>query len=184
MATRRTKRDDLWNYSPKTGMDGVGRAVDFLVWASKSFPRRPVPIIHIVRIALNEPKLPKEESPDVKSFRNNKMVRIRRKLLNEFKCGLVYHPGMGYRATVDSEDVVENVMEKNRKRVQSSIETLSETESIVDKRQLKTTRIKSRFEDLSEASKRLKAPAIQNRLTPPSEESNSVEEEEEEEEEN
>lgn len=168
-ATARTaKKDGLWDYRPTEGMTGVDRSVDFLLWAAKSFPYRPVPITHVVRIALSEPKLPKEESTEVASFRK-KMTTIRRKLLRDHKRGLVYHPGMGYRATVDSEDVVENVMEKNRKRVQSSIASMSDTESIVDRKELKTTRVKDRFEDLSEASKRLNSPSIQNRLAPPKE---------------
>lgn len=169
MAAKTPKRDGLWDYRPSEGMTGVDRSVDFLLWAAKNFPYRPVPITHIARVALSEPKLPKEESTEVISFRKSKMKTIRKKLMRDNKRGLVYHPGMGYRATVDSEDVVENVMEKNRKRVQSSIASMSETESIVDRKDLKSARVKNRFEDLSEASKRLNAPAIQNRLTPPEE---------------
>lgn len=170
MTTKPAKRDGLWDYRPPEGITGIDRVVHFLLWAAESFPRRPVPITHIVRIALSEPKLPKEDSETVISFRKKKMASVKRKLLRDHKRGIVYYPGMGWRTTVDSEDIVENVMEKNRKRVQSSIASMSETESIVNTKELRNARIKSRFENLSEASKRLNAPAIQARLAPPEEE--------------
>lgn len=167
MPKAKKKKDGLWNYKPPAELDGVGRVVDFLLWAANRFPRRPVPITHIVRIALGEKNLPKEESKDVIAFRQNKMQRVRKTMMAEHQCGVIYHPGMGYRASVDSEDVVENVMEKSRVRVQGAIAGMSKAQALVDPKKLHTPHIKERFGDLAEANKRLNAPGIQKRLTPP-----------------
>jgi hypothetical protein len=168
MATKASKKEDgLLSYEPKEGVDGITRAVEYLVWASKNFPKRPVPLNYIVKFALNEPKIPKEESLDVANFRDSKLRRVRDKLTKDYKRGLVYHPGMGYRSTVDADDIVENVMEKKRKRVQSAISSLSETESIVDRDSIKASRVRNRFEELSDATRRLNHPAIRDRLAAP-----------------
>ncbi len=159
--------DGLLDYKPKDGLDGITRAAEYLIWAAKNFPRRPVPLTYIVKFALNEPKVPKEESNDVLSFRDNKLKRVRSKLMREYRRGMVYHPGIGHRATVDEDDIVENVMEKKRKRVQSAIASMSETEAMVKRDGIQSQRIRSRFEDLSDATRRLTSPAIQNRLAPP-----------------
>jgi len=170
MATKTSKREDgLLNYKPDSELDGVSRAADYLVWAGKNFPRRPVPLTHIVKFALLEPKIPNENSKDVLSFKESKLRRIRAVLMRKYHRGLVYHPGVGYRTTVDDDDIVENVMEKRRKRVESSIASLTEAESIVNSEHIKSERVKQRFEDLSEAGRRLNAPAIRDRLAPPAE---------------
>lgn len=170
MATKTSKREDgLLNYKPDSDLDSIARATDYLVWASSHFPRRPVPITHIVKFALLEPKIPNENSKDVLSFKESKLRRIRALLMRKYHRGLVYHPGIGYRTTVDDDDIVENVMEKRRKRVESSIASLTEAESIVNSEHIKSERVKSRFDDLSEASRRLNAPGIRDRLAPPAE---------------
>ncbi len=163
--------DGLLDFQPREGQDGITRAAEYLIWAAKLFPRRPVPLPYIVKISLNEPKVPKEDSKDVLSFRDNKLRRVRSKLMREYRRGMVYHPGIGHRATVDEDDIVENVMEKKRKRVQSAIASMSETEAMVKKDGIKSDRIRNRFDDLSDATRRLTAPAIQNRLAPPAEDS-------------
>lgn len=173
---RPSKRDDgLLAYTPQEGVDGVTRAAEYLIWAAKNFPRRPVPLQFIVKFALLEPKIPKEDSKDVLTFRDNKLRRVRTKLMRDYHRGMVYHPGIGHRATVDDDDIVENVMEKKRKRVQSSIASLTETESIVKRDSIKSDRVRNRFEDLSEASRRLNSPAIRDRLAPPEEASDEDE---------
>lgn len=163
------QEDSLLDYKPQEGQDGITRAVEYLIWAAKNFPKRPVPLPFIVKVSLNEPRVPKEDSKDVMSFRDNKLRRVRTKLMREYRRGMVYHPGIGHRATVDDDDIVENVMEKKRKRVQSAISSMSETESMVKKDNIRSPRVRDRFEDLSDATRRLTAPAIQNRLTPPAE---------------
>jgi hypothetical protein len=159
--------DGLLDYKPEDGLDGLTRAAEYLIWAAKNFPRRPIPLPYIVKFALNEPKVPKEDSKDVLIFRDNKLRRVREKLMRDYRRGMVYHPGIGHRATVDDDDIVENVMEKKRKRVQSAIGSMAETESIVKKDNIKSPRVRSRFDDLSDATRRLSSPAIRDRLAPP-----------------
>jgi hypothetical protein len=171
--TKTSKKDGLWDYRAPAELDGVGRAVGFLLWAAKNFPRRPVPITHIVRVALSERSLPKEESKDVTNFRQNKMAVVRHRLEDKHNRGIVYHPGMGYRATVDEDDKLENVFERKRKRVQSSIAGFNRTESMIDRTGIKAEHNKERFDSLVEAGKRLNAPAILKRLAPPTEEEGS-----------
>jgi hypothetical protein len=163
----KSREDGLLDYKPQEGQDGITRAAEYLIWAAKNFPRRPVPLQYIVKFSLNEPKVPKEDSKDVLTFRDNKLRRVRSKLMKEYRRGMVYHPGIGHRATVDDDDIVENVMEKKRKRVQSAISSMSETEAMVRKDDIRSARVRDRFEDLSDATRRLTSPAIQNRLAPP-----------------
>ena len=164
----RAKKDGLWDYKAPEKLDGIGRAVDFLLWAAKIFPRRPVSITHIVRVALSEKNLPKEESKEVALFRG-KFSTVRRRMEDSHNRGIVYHPGMGYRATVDEDDKLENVFEGKRKRVQSSIAGFNRTEAMIDRAKLKAKHNKERFDSLTEAGKKLNAPSITKRLAPPEE---------------
>jgi hypothetical protein len=163
------ERSGFWDYNVPADMDGPERAAHFLDWAARMFPNRPVPAEHIVRVAFNQPRLPKEDSPDVESFRSNKMARVRAILKNEYKRALVYHPGMGWRASTDSEDIVVNDLEKKRKRVQSSIKSFRSSRDLVKVSELKDKVIRSRFASLDDALTQLESPKIQLRLAAPTE---------------
>jgi len=164
----RVKKDGLWDYKPPAETDGVSRVVGFLLWAAKNFPRRPVSIQHIARIALSEKNLPKEDSKEVDLWRG-KMATIRKRMKDKHNRGIVTHPGIGYRATVDEDDKLENVFEPKRKRMQSAITGYNAGQSMIDPDKLKTKINKERFESLAEAGKRLNSPAILKRLAPPEE---------------
>lgn len=162
------KKDGLWDYKPPADSDGISRVVDFLVWAAKNFPRRPVSIQHVARIALSEKNLPKEDSKEVELWRS-KMVTVRKHMKDKHNRGIVAHPGIGYRVTVDEDDKLENVFEPKRKRMQSAISGYNTGQSMIDPAKLKTRINKERFESLAEAGKRLNSPAILKRLAPPDE---------------
>lgn len=164
------ERSGFWDYKAPDNMDGPERAAHFLDWAAKSFPNRPVPAEHIVRVALLQPRLPKVDSTDVESFRNAKMTRVRMLLQREYKRALVYHPGAGWRASTDSEDIVVNDLEKRRKRVQSSIKAFRTSRDLVKLGELKDKTIRTRFQQLDDALTQLEAPKIQLRLAAPTDE--------------
>lgn len=174
MPKKKRQEDSLLGFKPDEGLDSITRAAAYLIWASKNFPRRPIPLTYIVKYCLNEPKVPSEAAKDVQAFRINKLPRLRSKLLRDHHKGLVYHPGIGYRCTVDDDDIVENVVEKKRSRVQTAIAGFTEAESIVNPENIKSGRIKNRFDSLTEASRRLNSPGIRDRLAPPPEEKADV----------
>lgn len=169
------ERSGFWDYKIPTDMDGPERAADFLNWAAKAFPSRPISAEHITRVALHLKNLPREESVEVELFRSSKMGRVRAILLKEYRRALIYHPGMGWRASIDSEDVVVNELEGRRKRVQSAIKNFRTARDLVKENEIKDKNIKSRFQQLDEALERLESPQIKLRLAAPAEDTEKKE---------
>lgn len=162
------ERSGFWDYKVPVDMDGPERAADFLNWAAKAFPSRPISAEHITRVALHLKNLPREDSADVKAFRN-RIGRVRAILLKSYSRALIYHPGMGWRASIDSEDVVVNELEGRRKRVQSAIKNFRTARDLVKENEIKDRNIKGRFQQLDEALERLESPQIKLRLAAPAE---------------
>lgn len=161
-----TKGPSLWQYKPPSKlMDDAALAVDFLHWASKQFPKRPVPTSHIVRIAMNRATLPKEDSDMVEGFRKKRMQRIKALAIKEYNRPIIPIPGMGWRMATTDEDVLVSHVERVNRRLISTVRSHERALGMVDEKKLKG-RHKERYEDLSKASKQMTG-GVMKKLLPP-----------------
>lgn len=147
----------LKQFKSSEGLDDAERAAELLFWASKKMPNRPVPITHIVRVALVLPRLPVDDSDRVLDFRNRRMGRVRQILFDKYKRALLPFPGVGYRCTTGSEDTASTALEKSVRRLISAKGGVDKIRSIVDRDELKGP-TRERFDEIGEGMKRLSAP--------------------------
>lgn len=147
----------LKNYKATDGLDDAERAAEFLFWASKKMPGRPVPIMHIVKAALALPTLPGENSKRVEDFKKRRMSRVRDLVFIKYERAVLSMPGFGYRCTVSSEDTANTYQEAQIRRFISAGAGIDKARSIINAKDLKGDTLK-RFNDVGVQVKRLQAP--------------------------
>jgi hypothetical protein len=161
--TKEKGRIGFWDYViPGSKMTDVERAVDFILWAARVMPNRPVPLEQIVRVALNLPKLPREEAQTIKQFKSRLAV-VKRILLDQYQKALLYHPGAGYRCTVNSEDAAQTYQEITARGVASAVRRFSKARAIIKRNELKPTTAE-RFDTLGNIEKKLTADSLYGKL--------------------
>jgi hypothetical protein len=164
--TKEKGRIGFWDYTlPDRKMTDVERAVDFLLWAARVMPGRAVPVEQIVRVALNLPKLPREEANTIKTFKNRLTV-VKRMLFDGHQCHLLYHPGAGYRCTISSEDAARTHQEIQTRRVAGAIRGLARSRSIIKRSELKPI-TQQRYDVIGVIEKKLLAPSLYDHLLAP-----------------
>ncbi len=169
MAKKAKDKIGFWEYAIDTSMEPAERGAAFLMWCATTFPGRPVPLEHIARVVFVTKRLPKEDGADCQSMRSRRMAAIKRLVRDVHKREVVYHPGFGYRATVNDEDTARTALESKRRRVEGAIDSMNATRGIIDTKAIKNRNVRDRVEEIDDALKRLNAPAIRGRLAPPSE---------------
>lgn len=168
MATRKQRgARSVLEYKVDLDQSVPERAAAFLDWAAKKFPGRPISYEQIVKVVLALPRQPKEGSKDVEMFRKNRMSRVKQVLLEHYRRATVPHPGLGVRATTNSEDVARTDVERKARRAKSAAESLDKSISLVDPTQIKDREVRARFTNISQASKALNSPQILKRLELP-----------------
>jgi len=167
MPSSRSEHKGFWDYQAPTHikMTPPERVVHFILWSAIHHPGRPVSVPHMVRVAYNLPKLPKEEAKDVISF-GKKIGAVRKILYERHKKALISHPGLGFRASVDDADAARNDTERKAKRVVHAINGLDKSRHIVNRSNLSGA-LRERFDELGEVTKRLTSSNIYDKLLPP-----------------
>lgn len=166
MVSRAEKQ--LQAYPADAEKDDVHRAADFLFWASRKFPQRPVPFVYIVAKALMLTVIPRESNKQVVAFREGgRMSRVRSILLEEYQCEMKYVRGVGYRATTDGNDIMDVAVEGRTKAVRNAAARLDRTLGLVKPSELSGKERKTRLKILTNINDELQAPKIKDRLVLP-----------------
>ncbi len=152
------------DYEIDMNMVPTRRAADFLNWCAVEFPGRPIQHNILLKVAGAMPKAPREDSKEVEAFRKGKMGTVKAILLRSYKRGVLHVPGMGVRATTNSEDAMKCVEAANR-RVVSSVRKLDEARTIVDKKEIRNPELKARLSRIDEGMAEL--PGLMLRLELP-----------------
>jgi hypothetical protein len=155
----------LQSYPVDLEKDDVHRAADYLFWASRKFPGRPVPITYIVRVANAMKTTPRENNKVVEAFRTgNRMGRVRHIILEEYRCELDYVRGVGYRCTTGSNDIMDVIAEKRARVVRNAIVRMDKTLALVKPSEVTGKERKARLRVLTSIGGTLMSPEIKERL--------------------
>ena len=138
------------------------RAARFLDWAARKYPKQSTPYNYMWKAINGFKKTPRLDSEDVERFRSS-MSRVRRVLQDNYGRDLWVDPGIGVRATTDSNDIVDGPLEKASRRVIQAQSSASRTASLVDPRKLNAAN-KAWFNDVQGALRKLASPAIGGKL--------------------
>lgn len=155
------------DYKPNARVkDEAQRAADFLFWAASNFPGRPIPMTVIVKVAMNMDRIPQENSKRIEMFRKGLWARAKKILFEQYSRAVIYHPGLGFRATTGSEDTARTDQESKARRVRGAIDSLGKSRSIIKRGELKDSALKKRFDQLGSVHKQLTGGDIYDRLLP------------------
>jgi hypothetical protein len=161
----KTEDKTLRTWPLNVDLDDAHRIAEYLYKAGKKFPGRPIPITYIVRVAVAMPTVPRESNKAVEAFRSsNRMSRVREILFNEYKAGLVYVRGVGYRVSVDSNDVIDTLAEGRARRARNAIKSLEKTMGLVKPSEVTGKERKTRFRELSQVTGFLTSDDVQDKL--------------------
>jgi hypothetical protein len=149
------KKNKAWmafdHKDPKLPTDPNRRVCMCLLWGAETLPRRPCGVRFLVKVWLGQDALPREDNPQIVIFMNRAIKRIRIISPKEFKHHLIFEPGLGYRYSVDDNDVMENVVEKKAKRSVVQMDKLEELLSDVDPKKLSPENLE-KYNDYKKAS--------------------------------
>lgn len=110
------------------------------------------------------PRVDSEETNRVKA----KNSRVKRILQTQFGCSLATIPGVGIRATVDSDDTAHNVLRHSVRRFDSGKRGLEETLNVIDTDEMKDADMRKYIlNDLRPAIKQLNSPRVRALLRVP-----------------
>lgn len=147
--------------------DSIPRRLSkLLYWASEEMPGRAIAKTHAAKIVLALPRLPNEDSKDVKKLMGV-TANARKILEDEHQRGLINIQGMGIRATTSSEDTAKTQYEKNARRVVSAATSLDRTRSIIKTSEIKDQDLRNRVAEIGKAAKILISPDVIDRLRLP-----------------
>jgi hypothetical protein len=168
MASNSKADKTLQAYPVDLKKDDVHRVADYLFWASRKFPGRPVPLTYIVRVANAMGVTPRETNKQVVAFRESgRMGRVRQVLIDEYRCEMEFVRGVGYRATTDSNDIMDFTAEKRARTVRNAIVRMDRTMGLVKASEVTGKERRLRHKVLSGIGGQLMAPDIKDRLLLP-----------------
>lgn len=163
MATKEDKT--LQAYPVDLDKDDVHRAADFLFWAGRKFPGRPVPLTNVVKVAHAMKSVPRDNNKAVEAFRmGNRMGRVRTILFEEYRCEMLYVRGRGYRATTDSNDIIDFTMERRARQVHNANARMNQSLSLIKPGEVTGKERKARLKVLNSIAGQLESPEIKDRL--------------------
>lgn len=129
--TRALDRKSIKAYSPNIKDTLVRRGAHFLDWAAKHFPRQFIPYNLAYAAVMGIDRMPILSSREVETFRGT-TARIRKVLIGEYGRELVTMPGTGFRATVDSTDVLKQQVPRRVGAFIRAKESLKATAGLVN----------------------------------------------------
>lgn len=128
---RNSKTLDFAGYKTPEGMSRPQRAAHALDWAAANCPRQFVAYNLLLKAIMGYPQMPRLSSDEVAGLRGA-MTAVRKILREKYARGCVSSPGIGVRATVDSEDQLKTDVVKASHRVASANRGLINAASLVD----------------------------------------------------
>ena len=154
-------------------MSMAHRIAHMLDWAAKVYPTvffHPTVILQGIMGYKSTPRINTKETESVR----NSMGHAQKYLMEKYKRGFVSQPGVGYRATVDSADVMATTVEKKRTRFNSARIHLGQAVDLVNPKEIPNTeegkRLKANYYNLKDATKTLFSAEFEKRiLAPPAE---------------
>jgi hypothetical protein len=151
-------------------MSMAQRIAHMLDWCSKVYPGtffHPTVILQGIMGYKHTPRINTKEAESVR----NTMGHAQKHLMDKYKRGFVSMPGMGYRATVDSEDIMSTTVEKKRARFNSARIHLGQAVDLVNPREIPNTengkRLKANYYNLKDATKTLFSAEFEKKILAP-----------------
>lgn len=161
------KQIKLEDFSVDVTLSMPKRIASFLDWAAKVTPGRPVSYQLLTKVCAKTNRLPSENDSRVAVVKNA-VSRAKNVLIDEYGRGVVSHPGMGIRATIDSEDTARTQMETDTRRITSAIRAADRTRSIINVKDIKDKELKNRVNSVNNVIKVLVSQDVMTRLLPES----------------
>lgn len=163
MATK--AEQSLQAYPVNLDKDDVHRAADYLFWASRKYPGRLISLPLVVKVANAMKTVPRETNKQVEAFKDsNRMGRVRTILIDEYRCEMVRARGAGYRATTDSNDIMDTVAEMRARSTRSANARLDRTLSLIKPNEVTGADRRARLKVLNQINNQLNSPEIRERL--------------------
>lgn len=162
MNARQIKLED---FSVDINLSMPKRIASFLDWAAKVAPGRPVSYQLLTKVCAKTGRLPSENDSRVTVVKNA-VSRAKNVLIDAYGRGIVSHPGMGIRATIDSEDTARTQMENDTRRIASAIKAADRTRSIINVKDIRDKDLRSRVLNVNSAIKVLVSQDVMSRLLP------------------
>lgn len=167
-STKKKYRNDKENWSAfnyKTEevmkLDPVRRVCVYLVWGAKVYPGRPCPLRHMVRVWLAQDNLPREGNENIALFKKSALSRIRFLAPREYGCILLPEPGLGYRFSVDSNDIRENYLPRCGQSAVSVTKRIELVVGLINRSEL-TEYNKREYDRFLVGFKKLNSGSVQN----------------------
>lgn len=167
----RYKSYDVSKYKPDSSLTSFGaRTAHFLDWAAGKFPKSFFPPNIILQAIQGLSRPPRSNAQEIQSVRNGMQI-AQKYLLQRHSRTLIYENSLGYRATVDSEDVAVNAVPQRVARFNSSRVRLRASLDLINAKDLPNTEegrmLKAYIYNVKDATKSLFSPEFERRLLPP-----------------
>lgn len=140
------------------------RIARFLDWAASEYPRSLIPMNLVYKAIMGMARTPTMDSSEVERLRS-RMYAAKKHLHKVYGRTLVSEPGVGIRASVDSNDIVEGPLERAARRVESARLQADAVSALIKPSQL-SAKNRSRHNDVAEALRKLSSPAVLGKLLP------------------
>lgn len=159
MARTKTPAEFIRNYKAR-GDSPSRRLANLMHDAAVTCPGRFLPKPAVAKVVFGLGRLPAEDSEHVKKRLSTARSGANTILSREFRREIVSDRVEGIRATVDDEDLLKTRHRQKRRRVQSTIASLKETDSLIDPKKLSAP-AKSEFQSASATIRKLGSAALQ-----------------------
>lgn len=159
MSRAQTPAEFLRSYNTK-GDSPSRRLANLLHDGARACPGLFFPKPQVARHVLKLGRTPSEDSDDVKKRLASARSGANGYLARVYKREIVTDRLEGIRATVDDEDLLKNRHRPKRRRVQSAITSLKETDGLIDPKNLSPS-ARAEFQSATATIRRLQQTALQ-----------------------
>lgn len=159
MARAKTPAEFIRKYNPK-GDSPSRRLANLLHDGAVECPGYFLSKADVAKLVFALGRVPSEDSEWITKKLSAARTGANRILAREFKQEIVGDRLEGLRATVDDEDLLKTRHRQKRRRVQSSVASLKETDSLIDIKKLSPS-ARSEFQSASATIRRLQQAALQ-----------------------
>ncbi len=111
------------------------RAAQLLEWAVKHAPGRYIPLHLMVKAIQGYKHTPRLNNEEVERLRKA-LGSVRRRVEQQFNREMLYQPGIGVRATVDSFDILKSRVPQRAKRLANAHANLAKTVARIEVKEL------------------------------------------------
>lgn len=147
------------------------RMARYLDWAATKYPHCLTPMNVLYKAIMGMARMPALKSAEVERLRS-RMQAVKNHLHKIYGRTLISEPGMGVRASVDSNDIVEGPLERAVRRVAAAQHQAAVVSGLVETSKLSSIN-KSRHADVADALKKLQSPTVLGKLLPRPQEQDS-----------